>query len=87
MRYGDPDAQRRRIQARQRAAEQRLVDRLVVAKAAYRANPTPLTRARKVAAIDAVQRFRARVRANRPYNPRGGTVGGDAFLSPGQNGG
>ena len=55
---------------------------LVLAKEAYRGDPTDENRARKAAAVKAIRELRAEVRKHRTS-----LVGGDAFLSPDQNGG
>lgn len=52
---------------------------LVAAKAAYRADPSEANRARKAAAVTAVQQVRAHLREGRTTTQ----VGGDAFLSNG----
>jgi hypothetical protein len=66
-------------------AEQVVLDKLVAAKEAHRADPTPETLERKRQAVEDVQALRAIQRADRPADQH--TVGGDAFLSPEQIGG
>lgn len=65
-------------------AERLATEELIAAKAAYRDDPNPDTRERKVAAVEDIQALRAAVRADRPAGP-GAQVGGDAYLSPEQN--
>jgi len=74
-------ANRRAAEDALAAAEGDLLADLVAAKDAHRANPTQDSRARKAAAVEAVQEYRAATRAGRS----GHGVGGDAFLSHEQN--
>jgi hypothetical protein len=64
-------------------AEGELLAELVDAKQAAREDPSEDNRARKVAAVEAIQQWRFVVREGREAH----AVGGDAFLSPEQNGG
>jgi hypothetical protein len=79
-----------KLVARAAAAQAALADaesgalaELVAAKDAHRANPTDKTRARKAAAVEAVQQLRAVQRAGRGEGP---SVGGDAFVTTGSEG-
>lgn len=80
-----------RLAAAKREADAALADaeaamyaKLVDAKEAYRASPNVRTRAARDAAVAEVQAYRAAQRADRPAGS-GGSVGGDAYLSPEQN--
>lgn len=68
------------------AAEAEATEELIAAKAAYRDDPSDGNRERKAAAVDRIQALRSIVRADREQGP-GATVGGDAYLSPGQHAG
>lgn len=83
MRYGDLLAAKKKADAALAAHEAELVAELVAAKDAARREPNERNRGRKARAVAAVQEARAHARQGRT----GHAVGGDAFLSPVQNGG
>jgi membrane protein involved in colicin uptake len=74
-------AQRAALDAAIGGAHDDALNELVAAKDAYRTDPSETNRARKAAAVAAVQLVRAHLREGRTA-PQ---VGGDAFLSPTQN--
>jgi hypothetical protein len=61
------------------AAEAEATEELIHAKAAYRENPTPESRARKAKAVEVITALRAAVRKDR----KGIEVGGDAYITDG----
>lgn len=63
------------------AAEAEATAELIHAKAAYRENQTPETRARKTEAVKVITALRAAVRADRPKGRP--VVGGDAYITDG----
>lgn len=83
MRYTDLAKAAKKANEALAKAEDDLRWELVLAKEAYRNNPTDENRARKAAAVTAIQEARAIARKGRTGN----AVGGDAFVSPEQNGG